>query len=737
MMPAMPHADSPRSFPSPEALVEWTLERVGPRVVLGTPLGLGKPNQLVNAFYRRAERDPSISLVVYTALSLAPPSWSSELERRLVEPMVERLWGGWPRLAWVEPMRRGELPPNVEIREFYFRPGVMLGSEEAQGSYVSSNYSHVVRDALAAGLNVFAQAVGEETVDGVSRYSLSSNPDLTLDLLPRLRERERAGHPVAVLAQVARELPFMYGDAMIEPAAFDAVLDRPDLALPLFGTPNLPIDTVDYHVALHVSALVRDGGTLQLGIGSLGDAIVGMLELRHRDNALWRDVLAACGIPERHGELIARWGGTEPFARGLYASSEMLIDGFLDLWRHGVLKRRVYPDAALQRALDEAAEADGGIAGEEVGEPLLAALVAAGAVDPQPGGREIARLRRLGILRDDVALRDGRLVAGDRSAPADLSTPAARAAVAAAGLLGERLRGGRLVHSCFFLGPLGFYQALRELPREQRELIEMTAISYVNELHGDEELKRAQRRHARFVNTGLMATLTGAVVSDGLDDGRVVSGVGGQYNFVAMAHALEEGRSILMVRSTRESGGETTSNVVWSYGHATIPRHLRDLVVTEYGIADLRGRTDEETVAAMLEIADARFQEGLLEEARRAGKIAKGYRLPDRCRENTPERLERTLAPWRARGLFGELPYGTDLTAEEVALAKALRRLKGRVARRDLSLVPDLGELQQVISVPDAAAPYLERMGLAEPQGLQETLLQRAVVFALVSDGVL
>jgi acyl-CoA hydrolase len=37
--------------------------------------------------------------------------------------------------------------------------------------------------------------------------------------------------------------------------------------------------------------------------------------------------------------------------------------------------------------------------------------------------------------------------------------------------------------------------------------------------------------------------LSGAVVSDGLDDGRVVSGVGGQYNFIAMAHQLATGRS--------------------------------------------------------------------------------------------------------------------------------------------------------------------------------------------------
>jgi hypothetical protein len=87
--------------------------------------------------------------------------------------------------------------------------------------------------------------------------------------------------------------------------------------------------------------------------------------------------------------------------------------------------------------------------------------------------------------------------------------------------------------------------------------------------------------------------------------------------------------------------------------------------------------------------------------------------------------------------LFAELPYGTDLTPEEVTLAKALRRLKARVKNRDLSLFPDLGEIQQILAVPPSARPYLERMGLAEPEGLQETLLQRAVVFALISDGAL
>src|SRR5262249_15432834 len=157
----------------------------------------------------------------------------------------------------------------------------------------------------------------------------------------------------------------------------------------------------------------------------------------------------------------------------------------------------------------------------------------------------------------------------------------------------------------------------------------------------------------------------GAAVSDALESGQVVSGVGGQYNFVAMAHALETGRSVLMLRSTRMSGGQPHSNIVWQYGHATIPRHLRDLVVTEYGVADVRRRSDEDTIKALLAITDARFQPALLREAQRAGKLARDYRLPDAIRANTPQRIADALAPSRGRGLFPDLPFGSDFTEEE------------------------------------------------------------------------
>src|SRR6185295_16031212 len=103
--------------------------------------------------------------------------------------------------------------------------------------------------------------------------------------------------------------------------------------------------------------------------------------------------------------------------------------------------------------------------------------------------------------------------------------------------LGVRLRNRVLLHGGFFLGPKGFYAALRDLPESERRQFNMTSVSFINQLYGDDiALRIEQRQHARFINTAMMITLTGAAISDGLADGRVVSGVGGQYNFVAMAH---------------------------------------------------------------------------------------------------------------------------------------------------------------------------------------------------------
>jgi acyl-CoA hydrolase len=650
-------SERPIAFTDVESCVEATIQRVGRQIRLGIPLGLGKANHIVNEFFRRASDDPHLELRIFTALTLGRPRWKGDLERRFVEPLAERLFGGYPELAYVDPLRRGELPDNIRVTEFYFQPGSFLDSPLAQQQYVSSNYTHVVRDLLDARINVLAQIVAKAPDAGDTRLSLSCNPDLTLDLVPRMREAERRGDKIALLAQVNRNLPFMCGDAVVACGFFDALVDAPKYDFPLFAPPNPAVSAVDYLIALHVSALIRDGGTLQLGIGSLGDAVTYVLKLRHERNDPYLGLLSEAGIIERFGALIERIGGTEPFDRGLYACTEMLVHGFLELYRCGILKRCVHDDVAVQRRVD----------------------------------------------------------AGDP---------------------GEEGLGAHVAHACFFLGPKAFYDALHQMNRREREQIGMTGIAFVNQLYGDEELKRLQRKQARFVNTGLIVTLSGAVNSDALEDGRVLSGVGGQYNFVTMAHALEDGRSILMIRSTHEEDGTVRSNIRATYGSMTIPRHLRDIVVTEYGIADLRGRTDEEVATALVHITDSRFQEGLLQTAQRAGKVAMTYRIPDRFRGNRPEQIDALLAPYRARGLFPSFPFGTDVTPEEIGLRQALQQLK-RIGARKRLLLKEIRHLGTLATVPVSAGPYLERMGLDAPRTFNERVLQRALVYALTSANVI
>jgi hypothetical protein len=196
-----------------------------------------------------------------------------------------------------------------------------------------------------------------------------------------------------------------------------------------------------------------------------------------------------------------------------------------------------------------------------------------------------------------------------------------------------------------------------------------------------------------------------------------------------MAHALPGARSILCVRATRRKDGRVTSNIVTSYGHVTIPRHLRDIAITEYGIADLRGRTDAECVAAMIGIADSRFQQQLLAEAKRARKIDAGYRIPEAQCQNTPERLERAFAAQRRAGLFSEYPFGTDLTREEIDLARALRWLQEHTRGTGAKLRTIARALLR--GADPGHRGHLERLKLAEPAALRDKLTAKMVSLAL------
>ena len=269
---------------------------------------------------------------------------------------------------------------------------------------------------------------------------------------------------------------------------------------------------------------------------------------------------------------------------------------------------------------------------------------------------------------------------------------------------------------------------MNEMPREKRRMIHMKSVTKINQLYGHEELDRLHRKDARFVNTTMKMTLLGGAVSDQLEDGRVVSGVGGQYNFVAMAHALPDGHSLLQLRSTRDVAGSAESNIVFNYGHITIPRHLRDIVITEYGIADLRGKTDSDVAAALIQVADSRFQETLVKQAKHAGKLRQDYRVPEMFCNNYPEAIASQLANFRSMGLFHRLPFGSDFTDEELVLGKALKSLKKK-ANSKLQILKLL--IQPTGKSDDLIKPYLRRMNLEHPKSIEERLYARLLAAEL------
>lgn len=628
-----------------EQAVDDVLARLPAHIHMGMPLGLGKPNQFANALYRRIKQLPERQLTIYTALSLGRPTLGDGLQKRFLEPFVERIFGDYPELDFLADLQHDSLPGNIHVEQFFMQPGSLLNSAPAQQYYVSSNYSHAARDINASGLNLVAQLVASHP-DHPDRLSLSCNPDITLDLLPMIAKRRAAGETILMVGQVHDELPYMPGDAELDMDGFDLLIDEKDRTT-LFSTPNMPVGFQDHFIGLHASTLVRDGGTLQIGIGSMGDALTAALLARQADNDAYRSLLTDIDA-YYWAPLIGREGGVEPFAKGLYGCSEMFVNGLLVLADAGIVRRKVYPDIKTQQqandgTLDEAAQTD-----------------------------------------------------------------------------------GISIHGGFFLGPRSFYQRLRELPQSKRLEFNMTRISYINELYGQEELKRLQRRDARFINSSIMVTLLGAGIADQLEDGRVLSGVGGQYNFVAQGHALEGARSVLILRSWRESGGEVSSNVVWEYGHCTIPRHLRDIVVTEYGIADLRGKTDAKVIEALLNISDSRFQPGLIEQAQKVGKLPKDFQLEPRFTDNSPQRLQAIRA--RHPHLFPEYPLGSDFSAQERDLLRALNWLKSKFK---LTEILELGKA--ALDAPEAEAfpLHLARMQLEKPEGLREDLYQRLLLAAL------
>ncbi|KZZ58830.1 hypothetical protein A3762_06565 [Oleiphilus sp. HI0125] len=711
-----------------EACVDDVISSLNSNIAMGIPLGIGKPAQFVNALYARAKADSSINLRIITALSLERPKPSAGLESRFLEPVFERLFGGYVELDYVQDLKRQKIPDNIEICEFFLKSGSMLANNYAQQHYISSNYTHVARDMIDMGANLLAQQVSQGVYQDKPYLSLSSNTDVTVDLLPLIEQEKAKGRNIKLVAQINQKLPFMLNDALIAPQNFDFIVDNEAYYTPLFSPPNMPVTPVDFAVGMHASTLIKDGGTLQIGIGSLGDAIVYACMLRNNDTEKYQQVLSELGIAG-YAQLVEKIGDLTPFKTGLYGSSEMFVNGFLHLIQQGIVKRKVYEDVHIQKLINERRLT------EELKPDHLDALIEVGFFGDIIHAGDVSRAKRFGIFNERVDWSDGQVTLDDRPIGERVRDTELVAQLKAEGL-GRQLKQGIVMHGGFFLGPKDFYEALHQMSQDELLSICMTGVGHVNQLMVNEELVVEQRKHARFINTGLMATLNGAVVSDGLDNGKIVSGVGGQYNFVSMAHALPDARSILLIRATRMSKGEVSSNIVFNYGHTTIPRHLRDIVITEYGVADLRGKTDAQVMKAMLNITDSRFQESLLEQAKAAGKIESSYQIPAEFQANTPESINQVIENYRLNGLFPAFPLGTDFTEQELQIGACLKQLKALQSDK-MKMFKTLFKAFTDGDHSEQAKPFLERMALVETSSKKEEVEKKLLIHELLEAGLI
>ena len=141
------------------------------------------------------------------------------------------------------------------------------------------------------------------------------------------------------------------------------------------------------------------------------------------------------------------------------------------------------------------------------------------------------------------------------------------------------------------------------------------------EMHGAEVSHNAELigKIDNFVaiNSALEIDLSGQINAESLN-GVQISGVGGQFDFVEGAYFSRGGKSVTALISSASKG--KVSRIVPTFSNravVTIPRYLTDIVVTEYGVAHLRGKSIRERAEALIAIAHPSFRDGLWEAFRK------------------------------------------------------------------------------------------------------------------------
>ncbi|MGA3085891.1 MAG: acetyl-CoA hydrolase/transferase C-terminal domain-containing protein [Thermodesulfobacteriota bacterium] len=155
----------------------------------------------------------------------------------------------------------------------------------------------------------------------------------------------------------------------------------------------------------------------------------------------------------------------------------------------------------------------------------------------------------------------------------------------------------------FLMGSRAFYDWVDDNP-----IIEMHTVDYTNNPY-----VIAQNKKMIAINSALEVDLLGQVCADTLGP-KQFAGVGGQLDFVRGARQSEGGKAIIALPSTARDVSRIVP-ALKAGGAVTTSRNDVDYVITEYGIAALRGKTVRERMKALIDIADPSFREDLTQKA--------------------------------------------------------------------------------------------------------------------------
>jgi 4-hydroxybutyrate CoA-transferase len=162
--------------------------------------------------------------------------------------------------------------------------------------------------------------------------------------------------------------------------------------------------------------------------------------------------------------------------------------------------------------------------------------------------------------------------------------------------------------------------ALVALDEEEMRLIDGNPVFELYDFgYTDDVRLLMQQDNLVAVNNALLVDLTGQVASESIGH-KVWTGVGGQTAFMIAAQYSRGGRSVTVLPSSHVIEGERVTRIVPLLPEGTlvtVPRTLVDYVVTEHGIASLRGKTVRERIGELIAVAHPDFQGHLKSEAKR------------------------------------------------------------------------------------------------------------------------